>query len=423
MSRQGPTMFAPLANREFRALWLTEGLSVAGDQLTRVALAILVYDRTGNAMYAAGIYALTFLPALAGGLGLSHLADRYRRRTLMVWCSAGQAVLVGLMAIPNMPLLALFVLVIGVPLLQSPAVAAQNATTREILPDDDLYFRSQDLRGITTNTTMLVGLGGGGLLVGWLGTSTALAIDAATFVVATLLIHRYVQDRPPASTEKTGWLDGARWVFGDRKVRILVTLSWLVGLAVIPEGLAAPLAKEIGAPSGAVGLLLAADPLGFIVGTFVISHFIPSALRARLIGVLATSALGVLVLFILKPTLIVALVLLFVAGVVGAYQVTVMGIFNTLVPNEIRGGAFGAARTGLRVAQALGIAAGGAVAQLIGSSATTIAIAGALGVLIAVPASVAWSHARREIDDTTAVSAPARKLHTPKHESPAKQAS
>lgn len=63
------------------------------------------------------------------------------------------------------------------------------------------------------------------------------------------------------------------------------------------------------------------------------------------------------------------------------------------------------------------------MAQLIGSSATTIAIAGALGVLIAVPASVAWSHARREIDDTTAVSAPARKLHTPKHESPAKQAS
>lgn len=418
-------MFAPLANREFRALWLTEGLSVAGDQLTRVALAILVYDRTGNAMWAAGIYALTFLPALAGGLGLSHLADRYRRRTLMVWCSAGQAVLVGLMAIPNMPLPALFLLVIGVPLLQSPAVAAQNATTRELLPDDDMYFRSQDLRGITTNTTMLLGLGGGGLLVGWLGTSTALAIDAATFVIATLLVHHYVADRPPASTAKTNWLDGARWVFGDRRLRILVTLSWLVGLAVIPEGLAAPLAKELGAPSGAVGLLLAADPLGFIVGTFVISHYIPAAIRARLIGVLCTSALAVLTLFILKPSLVLALVLLFVSGFVGAYQITVMSLFNTIVPNEIRGGAFGAARTGLRVAQALGIAAGGAVAQGIGSSATTIAIAGGLGVLIAVPATVAWSHARREHDEATraAKPKPARTKHPHKHSSPAKQAS
>ncbi|GLZ41060.1 MFS transporter [Actinokineospora sp. NBRC 105648] len=395
-------MTAVLADREFRALWFAEAVSVGGDQLTRVALAILVYDRTGSAFFAAGIYALTFLPALAGGLGLSQLADRYRRRTLMVVCSALQAVVVGLMAIPHMPLWVLFVLVIIIPMVQSPAMAAQNATTREVFTDDAMYLRSQDLRGITTNTMMLLGLGGGGLLVGAIGTSWALTIDAITFAVAAALVWRDVQNRPPAGSKDDGWFDGARWVFGDRKLRVLLTLSWLVGLAVIPEGLAAPLAQEAGAPPEAVGWLLAADPLGFIIGTFAISHFVPARHRPKLIGVLATASVGVLIFFALKPSLVLALLLLVLAGAVGAYQITVMAVFNSIVPNEIRGGAFGTARTGLRVSQGLGVAAGGAVAELLDSAMITVALAGLLGVLIAVPATLVWARLNADKDSGSA---------------------
>ena len=53
-------------------------VSVAGDQLARVALTVLVYGRTGSAAWAAATYALTFLPALLGGVLLGGLADRYR---------------------------------------------------------------------------------------------------------------------------------------------------------------------------------------------------------------------------------------------------------------------------------------------------------------------------------------------------------
>src|SRR5207249_4540325 len=38
---------------EFRALWLSQFLSVIGDQLARVALTVLVYDRTRSALLAA----------------------------------------------------------------------------------------------------------------------------------------------------------------------------------------------------------------------------------------------------------------------------------------------------------------------------------------------------------------------------------
>jgi MFS family permease len=403
LSQRAPGFSAVLAVPEFRALWFAEAQSVFGDQLAKVALTILVYDRTGSALLAATAYALTFLSALAGGLGLSQLADRFPRRTLMVACTLGQAVVVGLMAIPGMPIALLCVLVFAIGLIQSPAAAAQNAVTREIFADDELYLRSQDLRGITTNTLMLIGLAGGGVLVVALGTSWALAIDAVTFLVSAVVVRRYVKNRTVAGGSTDGWFDAARWVFGNSRMRVLLTLSWLVGLVVIPEGLVAPLAKELGAPDAAVGWLLAADPLGFVVGTYVLSRFVGAEHRVRYMGVLAICSSATLVAFALTPHVAIAIVLLALAGGFGAYQITVSATFNTLVPNEIRGGAFGVIRTGLRVSQGVGVAIGGAVAEGIGSTTATIAWAGVLGVLIAVPATIAWARLNRSARNTRVV--------------------
>ncbi len=399
MSQRAPGFSAVLAVPEFRALWFAEAQSVFGDQLAKVALTILVYDRSGSALLAATVYALTFLSALAGGLGLSQLADRFPRRPLMVTCTLAQSVVVGLMALPGMPLPVLCALVFAIGLIQSPALAAQNAVTREVFTDDELYLRSQDLRGITTNTLMLLGLAGGGVLVVALGTSWALAIDAVTFLVSAVVVRWYVKNRRTAGSSEDGWFTAARWVFGNRRMRLLLTLSWLVGLVVIPEGLVAPLAEELGATDAAVGWLLAADPLGFVIGTYVLSRFVTAENRIRIMGVLATCSSATLIAFALTPHVSIAIVLLALAGAFGAYQITVSATFNTVVPNEIRGGAYGVIRTGLRVSQGIGVAIGGAVAELIGSSTATIALAGLLGVLIAVPATVAWARSNRSVSD------------------------
>lgn len=388
-------MSAVLAVTEFRALWFAEAQSVFGDQLAKVALTILVYDRTNSALFAALVYALSYVSALAGGLGLSQLADRFPRRSLMVTCTAVQAVLVGLMAIPGMPIPVLCVLVLGVGLAQAPALAAQNAVTREIFTDDELYLRSQDLRGITTNTLMLLGLAVGGILVVAIGTTLALSINALTFVVSTVVIRRYLRNRRVAGRREDGWFGAAKWVFGNSRMRVLLTLSWLVGFVVIPEGLVAPLAEELNASSAAVGWLLAADPLGFVFGTYVLSRFVSAHHRVRIVGTLATASCACLIAFALKPHVGFALVLLALAGAFGAYQITVSATFNTLVPNEIRGGAFGVIRAGLRVSQGIGVAIGGVVAEGIGSASNTIALAGAVGVVIAVPTTIAWARQNR----------------------------
>jgi hypothetical protein len=51
-----------LAEPQFRALWVAQLLSVLGDQVARVALAVLVFAETASAGLTALTCALTFLP-------------------------------------------------------------------------------------------------------------------------------------------------------------------------------------------------------------------------------------------------------------------------------------------------------------------------------------------------------------------------
>src|ERR687888_589750 len=84
MRGRGPSFREVLGVREFRSLWAAELLSVLGDQLARVALAILVFQRTSSAALTALTYALTFAPAVLGGALLSGLADRFPRRQVLI---------------------------------------------------------------------------------------------------------------------------------------------------------------------------------------------------------------------------------------------------------------------------------------------------------------------------------------------------
>lgn len=383
-----------LGNLEFRALLFAEVQSVAGDQLTTVALAITVYARTGSALWAAGAYALTYLPALAGGLGLAQLADRFPRRSVLSISSAIQAVIVGVMAIPGMPLGALLPMLVLARLVGSPANAAQNSMTRDVFPEDEPYLRSQDIRGVGTNTAMLLGLGGGGLLVELTGVSWALAADALTFAVSALVVRRWVRHRPAPGGSAGAWFGALHWVTGKADLRVLLGLSWLVGLAMVPEGLVVPLADQIGAPQESVGWLLAADPLGFIVGVYLFSRYLSVSTRSRTLGALAVAPAAILILFATRPGLVAILITLALAGAAGAYIVTVGAVFTTSVPNELRAGAGGVYRTGLRVAQGLGVALGGVIAELVGSAAAAIAFAGVAGVVLGIPLALAWARVR-----------------------------
>src|SRR5580704_12369263 len=108
------------AVREFRALWFSEILSVAGDRLALVALTLLVYSHTRSPLYAAMTYAAGYLPWVIGGLFLADVADRRPRRSVMVVCDVVRTVLVAAMAVRGVPLVALVALLFAAMMFPPP---------------------------------------------------------------------------------------------------------------------------------------------------------------------------------------------------------------------------------------------------------------------------------------------------------------
>lgn len=383
-----------LAIREFRAIWIAELLSVAGDQLARVALAVLVYERTDSATLTALTYALTFAPAVLGGVVLSGVADRWPRRTVLVSTDLVRAGLAGLMAVPVLPLPVLLVVVGVLTMASAPAKASQLSMLPQILQGEQ-YPKGLALRSITSQAAQAVGFFGGGAVLVVLSPHVALAVNAATFVVAAIVVAFGVDQRPAAaSAAPDGKPERAAVVmWRHRRVRGLIGLSWLVGFFVVPEGLAAPYADSLGSLAFAVGVLMAADPIGSILGVWVVAR-LPPQTRERLIVPLAVAAGLPLLACWWQPGLLVTAVLWGLSGACSsAYLVQAQVAFTLLVPDHRRGAVGGMATAGLYASQGFVIFGAGVLADALGP-VSTVALAGAVGGVLAGLVGVLWLRAR-----------------------------
>jgi MFS family permease len=383
---------------EFRALWASVVLSAAGDRLALVALTLLVYDRTRSPLLAAAAYAAGYLPYVIGGLFLAELADRRPRRQVMVACDAVRAVLVAVMAAPRLPLAALIGLLFAATMFAPPFESARASITPDILAGEK-YALGTAVIQTTYLTAEVAGAAGGGVAVVFLGVRPALAIDAATFAVSGLLIAAGTRPRPAAAGPGTGQGSplaragaGLRLVFGDRALRTLVLLGWLVAFYTIPAGVAAPYAARLGGGPVAAGLVLASTSAATAVGTPLFSRLVRPRRRLALMGPLATATCATLVLTAFGPGLAVSLVIFSASAAFGAYQIAVNTAFVVRVPDRRRAQAFGIASMGVIVAQGAAALAAGAAAQ-IASPAAVIAAFGALGAVAGLALTRSWRRA------------------------------
>lgn len=386
---------------EFRLLWLADAQSMAGDQLARVALSVLVFERTNSALLTALTYALTFLPALIGGALLSGLADRLPRRRVMIAGDLIRAVLLGLMAIPGTSLWLVCTLLVLVVLVGSPFSAAESALLPEIL-SGEVFVVGTGLRTITNQLAQLAGFAFGGMAVAAIGARASLGVDAVTFAVSALLIALGVARRPtpartPGDTDSSYLASitvGAKLVAKDPKLRTLLGFSWLLGLYVVPEGVAPPYAHSLGAGAVGIGLLMAAGPAGTALGTYLFLRLVPIQARPAWMAGLAVAAGLPLVLCWLRPGIAVSIVLWWLSGAATAYQIQVVTEYVRAVPDNRRAQAVGVAASGLLAAQGVGILLGGLTASRFGA-ASAVGLAGGVAAALAVWFTVVWVRSTR----------------------------
>ncbi|WP_250035841.1 MFS transporter [Paractinoplanes maris] len=350
------------AIREFRALYFSLIFNWVGDYLARAAITVLVYEQSKSVLLSAAAFAVSFLPWVIGGTLLAALAERYPYRRVLITADVYRMVLISLLLIPHVPipvmLLIIFLASLGTP----PTQAARSALQPLVVGRDKLPI------AVATNATsvqaaQVFGYLAGAALATAISPRVALFIDVVTFAVSAILVVAFVRPRPPAHdrAERRHLLresgEGFRLVFGTVTLRSIAIMMFVLTMfAVVPEGLAAAWAAESSADEATrglnQGLIMAAGPIGFVVGGLLISRLAGPALRDRLVRPLAVlSALALVPALTAPPAPIVAILVALSGIAQGGVAPTLNGKFVLILPHGYRARAYGVMQTGLQLSQ------------------------------------------------------------------------
>jgi MFS family permease len=280
---------SPLRHQPFR--WLLAGTTVnsLGNSIAPVAIAFAVLDLGGSPTdlgLVVGAYALADVVAvLWGGV----LGDRLPRTVMMRGANASAA---GVQALVALSLLggwgSLWLLAAGGALngaLGSLAGPSTQAVTPQTVPQP-LLRQAITVRRLSQNTSMIVGSGVAGLLVAWIGSGGALAIDAATFLVAAGCFTRIKVPAvvaPAASHLLTEAREGFREVMRHSWLWSLIAMALVYHLFYGgSQGVLGPIVVGDHIGRAAWGYALSAMMIGFVAGGLLSLVWKPR--RALLVG-------------------------------------------------------------------------------------------------------------------------------------------
>ena len=382
------------AVREFRALWASQILSEGGDRLALVAVTLLIYDKTGSPLLSAMAYAAGYVPWVIGGLVFSGLGDRLPRREVMVACDVIRALLVAAMLIPRIPVAGLVGLLYLPAMAQAPFEAARSAILPDIL-QGERYALAAAVMQTSFRVAIVAGAAAGGVVVALIGARPALGVDAATFAASAVLVRFGTRARPATAEPGLSALkqlgEGVRLLLGDKAIRTLMMLGWLIALYSIPEGIAAPYAARLSGGPVAAGLVIASGQAGAVLVTPVFTKNIGPLTRLRWMGPMAVCTCAVLLLTVFRPGLAVSMAIFALSGTFAIYQIAANTAFVQWVPNERRAQAFGLANIGTVLSQGAALMVAGAAAEVLPPS-TVIALGGGVGALAAWGLALRWRH-------------------------------
>lgn len=198
----------PLEDREFRLLTAATLISVLGDGLMRVALPLLVLAISGNDPLAIGAVGLAWTLGHAASLPIGGVAsDRRDRRSVMIASDLVRALAIGSMAVLGILGTLQMAQVVALGFSFGFANGFFNPASRSLIPDlvpQDELARANALLGFARPLQLwIIGPLVGGLLVGIAGPSTALLVDAATFVLSAVCLARLPRRDPAVGAADT----------------------------------------------------------------------------------------------------------------------------------------------------------------------------------------------------------------------------
>lgn len=350
MRGTAPATSSVWRNRDFVRLWIALTISYLGDFFSFFAIPLLVFTLTGSALQTGLSLAIGTLPYVVVSPFAGVLVDRADRRRVMVWTRLVEAVLIG--SIPVTSVLGVLTLgqiyVVGF-LAGSSAVvfgAATLSATPNIVEPDQLV-PANALQQTSLSVCSLVGPPLAGVVIAVTGAPVAaLAVDAATFLLAALLIASI---RRPMQAPREGHsaqgvfadiAEGFRYVWQHRLVRTiaLVLFTFNVMLGGVLGQLVVYGSRVLRLDAVSLSLLFAAEGAGIILGAAIASRIGRRwPLGPIVLVVLPINALSVVALA-LAPNLGVAFVGMAVLGAASTVMfVNLLALRQRIVPDRLQG--------------------------------------------------------------------------------------
>lgn len=387
-------LLSPLSVAHYRRLWSADVISDLGDWAGRLALAVVVHQRTDSAAWAAAVTAVSLAGFVGIGQVLATLADRFGRITVMLVADVVRAACFLSMLLP-LPVGGLLVLAF-VAGLATPAFEAARAAAMPDLVPERLYGAAIAFSGLCVQVSLVAGYALGGGLLAVVDPEVALAVNASTFLVSAAILWTLrstaAAAAPPAPRSVGASLrDGVTTLLEDvalRRSMAVLAVSSLLG--IVPEALVVPYAAAVGFGQADTGLLAAAVPVGTIVATALVpTGGRPDVLlRGALACALVASALAAPLLWfeVGGPAAVATFA---VSGAVFAVAIPTNVVLGTRLERRSRASAMGIVLGVVMGLQAVGAAVGGVVASRAGVGPVA-SVALALVALWSAVALVRW---------------------------------
>jgi MFS family permease len=415
-----------LVDRALIRLLVGEFISSIGDWLYLVALLVIVYDRSQDAVLLGIVGAARVLPYVVLSVPAGFVADRYDRRlVLLITDLARGAIMLAMAALvafggpdaPLWPIVALAILATCFSSFFGPTIGAYLPS---LVGDESRLGPANSAWASLDNLAFIIGPAVGGVLIALSGLTAAFLLNAVSFAVVAAILWRLPAHRAPeagtdAAAELSPAAGGSPAAQGPgqtaeaapsvRAIAIPVAGLALLdvvggfafgGLSVLTVVLAT---TAFHAGEEATGYLNAAIGVGGLVAAVVSGALMlrpslaPSLIGGGVLVALGFAGLGVV------DSIGPALVAMTVASA-GSLLVEVVDatIFQRVVPDAVRGRALGLIATVSTLAYAAGSFALPVLAGTLGAG-PVLAVSGGAVVVAAVVALAAVGPAARRSPD------------------------
>ena len=297
------SVYAPLkTQKEYLKLITSSVVNRFGDSIDAIAYSLLTYEITGSAALMAFVLAINYLPTVILQPIAGVVTEKMNPVRLMSLCDLGRGVCVLTeAALYAMGLLTTPLILLGV-LIHSTLEALSTPAGVGIVPrllSEELYTAGIALRKTLSSTMELIGLACAGAIVGALGISAALAIDAGTFLLSAALIACI---RPAPLEAAPGEEENARLaskishiahelrgvfvqIARTPLLRAVVLLGMALNFTAVPYSVffTPYVTTNLGGDAYALSLLQIAFVVGMMIGSYVTPHLDRLSARVQIL--------------------------------------------------------------------------------------------------------------------------------------------